>query len=250
MASHFCNNRKSSRHQGCGSVTLPPPPSPRIASFNRIPALPARSVQERQQAENNALSPPAGKRASFEPNIDTEPTRGRDAGSGNAPLAVSRGSIIGCNVPIARSRSGRRARDKLLARGVDGIGGAGKVDGSARDKAACANRSWPLANWTRRGREHRVEPSSPFPSWRTCPMLPARLALACRIRPVRLVLPTSSFFFLVTCHMGANRETRGPWSVGSVDPESCDRWRGRPLRPCPRANFSFNVGDSRRSVAT
>lgn len=120
----------------------PPGGSEWIASFASPRGGHTRSVQRsgKQHGASVAFPPPAGKRAMIVQDLDT------DAGKRLTVLAmpVSRGSIIGCNVPIARPRSGRRTRDNLLARGVNGIGGRGTLSDPAepRQRARIDHGHW------------------------------------------------------------------------------------------------------------
>lgn len=120
----------------------PPGGSEWIASFASPRGGHTRSVQRSKRKSTWCFPPPAGKRALIVQDINT------DAGKRLTVLAmaVSRGSIIGCNVPIASPQVRPKERGISTSRVGSTASGAGDVAGSCGAEAACADRSRPLAN--------------------------------------------------------------------------------------------------------
>lgn len=147
-------------------------------------------------------------------------------------MAVSRGSIIGCNVPIASPQVRPKERGISTSRVGSTASGAGDTlpdPAEPRQRARIDHGHW------------RIEPVVVVSFEFTLPILaqpfdttcPSRLSmtqfLAARrigrdnaLHQARPVGFSSLLFFLVTFTSKRPR----PWSVDFVDPESCVRWRG------------------------
>lgn len=205
----------------------PPGGSEWIASFASPRGGHTRSVQRSKRKSTWCFPPPAGKRALIVQDINTAAGKRLTV----LAMAVSRGSIIGCNVPIASPQVRPKERGISTSRVGSTASGAGTLPDPAepRQRARIDHGHWRIEPVVVVSFEFTL-PILAQPSDTTCPSrLSMTQFLAARrigrdnaLHQARPVGFSSLLFFLVTFTSKRPR----PWSVDFVDPESCVRWWG------------------------